>query len=55
MIARVSTVAFQGVDVLDIGIQVQMASGLPAKKGILEAGPRSRSCLHAQSADVVPH
>ena len=30
MVARVNTVAFQGIDVLDIDVQVQMASGLPA-------------------------
>ncbi|MCP4330648.1 MAG: hypothetical protein GY791_19820 [Alphaproteobacteria bacterium] len=30
MVARVNTVAFQGIAVLDIDVQVQMASGLPA-------------------------
>src|SRR3546814_17601972 len=30
MVARVNTVAFQGIDTLDIDVQVQMASGLPA-------------------------
>ncbi len=30
MVARVNTVAFQGMDVIDIDVQVQMASGLPA-------------------------
>ncbi len=30
MVAHVNTVAFQGVDVVGIDVQVQMASGLPA-------------------------
>ena len=30
MVARCNTVAFQGIDVLDVDVQVQMASGLPA-------------------------
>jgi len=30
MVARVNTVAFQGIDVLDIDVQVQMASGPPS-------------------------
>lgn len=30
MVARISTVAFQGIDVLPVGVQVQIASGLPA-------------------------
>jgi magnesium chelatase family protein len=30
MVARVRTVAFQGVDVLGVDVQVQMAGGLPA-------------------------
>ena len=30
MVARINTVAFQGISVLDIDVQVQMASGLPA-------------------------
>lgn len=30
MVSRVHTVAFQGIDVLDVDVQVQMASGLPA-------------------------
>ncbi len=30
MVARVSTVAFQGIDVLDVDVQVQTTSGLPA-------------------------
>jgi magnesium chelatase family protein len=29
MVQRVNTVAFQGVDVLDIDVQVQISPGLP--------------------------
>ena len=29
MVARVSTVAFQGIDVLDVDVQVQTSPGLP--------------------------
>ena len=30
MVARVNTVAFRGIDVVDVDAQVQMAAGLPA-------------------------
>ena len=30
MVTRVGTVAFQGIDVLNVDVQVVMASGLPA-------------------------
>ncbi len=30
MVARVNTVAFRGIDVVDVEAQVQMAAGLPA-------------------------
>ncbi len=30
MVARVNTVAFQGIEVLDVDVQVQTTSGLPA-------------------------
>ncbi len=30
MVARVNTVAFHGIQVLDVDVQVQMAAGLPA-------------------------
>ncbi len=30
MVARITTVAFSGVEVLDIDVQVQMGNGLPA-------------------------
>lgn len=54
MVARVSTVAFQGIDVLDIDVQVQMASGLPAftlvglpDKAVAESRERVRAALGA--------
>src|SRR5579875_2873451 len=54
MVARVSTVAFQGVEVLDIDVQVQTASGLPAfilvglpDKAVAESRERVRSALGA--------
>jgi hypothetical protein len=30
MVARVNTVAFQGIDVLDVDVQVQITRGLPS-------------------------
>ena len=30
MVARVNTVAFSGIDVLDVDVQVQIMPGLPA-------------------------
>ncbi|MBY0431371.1 MAG: ATP-binding protein, partial [Rhodospirillales bacterium] len=52
MIARVKTVAFQGIDVLDIDVQVQMSAGLPAftivglpDKAVGESRERVRSAL----------
>ena len=30
MVARIATMAFQGIDVLEVDVQVQMASGMPA-------------------------
>jgi len=30
MVARIRTVAFQGVDVLPVDVQVQISAGLPA-------------------------
>lgn len=54
MVARVSTVAFQGIDVLDVDVQVQMATGLPAfsivglpDKAVGESRERVRAALHA--------
>ncbi|MCB2102936.1 MAG: YifB family Mg chelatase-like AAA ATPase [Rhodobacterales bacterium] len=54
MVARIATVAFQGIDVLDVDVQVQMASGLPAftivglpDKAVSEARERVRGALGA--------
>ena len=30
MVARINTVAFQGVDVIDVDVQVHLSPGLPA-------------------------
>ena len=54
MVAEVRTVAFQGMDVRDIDVQVQIASGLPAftivglpDKAVAESKERVRAALHA--------
>src|SRR5258707_633806 len=54
MVARIHTVAFQGVDVLDVDVQVQIASGLPAfavvglpDKAVAESRERVRGALGA--------
>jgi len=39
LVARVNTVAFQGIDVLPIDVQVQMTGGMPADI----AGERDRT------------
>jgi magnesium chelatase family protein len=54
MVARVQTVAFAGIEVLDVDIQVQVSSGLPAftvvrlpDKAVAESRERVRAALHA--------
>ncbi len=54
MVARVRTVAFEGVDVLDIDVQVQISAGLVAftlvglpDKAVTESRERVRAALHA--------
>lgn len=54
MVAEVRTLAFQGLDVLDIDVQVQIASGMPAftivglpDKAVAESKERVRAALHA--------
>jgi magnesium chelatase family protein len=54
MVQRVNTVTFQGVDVLDIDVQVQISPGLPqfnivglADKAVGESRERVRAALHA--------
>ena len=54
MVARINTVAFQGIEVVDVDVQVQVASGLPAfavvglpDKAVAESRERVRSALDA--------
>lgn len=54
MVARVNTVAFQGIEVLDINVQVQMSAGIVAftlvglpDKAVAESRERVRAALHA--------
>jgi magnesium chelatase family protein len=54
MVARVNTVAFQGIDVVSVDVQVHLGSGLPAfaivglpDKTVAEARERVRSALAA--------
>ncbi len=61
MVARVNTVAFQGIDVLDIDVQVQMAAGMPAftivglpDKAVAESRERVRAALGALGLALPP-
>jgi hypothetical protein len=61
MVARVRTVAFQGIDVLDVDVQVQIANGLPAfamvglpDKAVGESRERVRAALHALGLSLPP-
>ncbi len=61
MVARVTTVAFQGIDTLDIDVQVQMANGLPAftivglpDKAVGESRERVRAALGALGLALPP-
>jgi magnesium chelatase family protein len=61
MVARINTVAFRGIDVQDIDVQVQMASGLPAftivglpDKAVSEARERVRAALGAIGLALPP-
>ena len=54
MVARVQTVAFAGIEVLDVDVQLQVSSGLPAftvvglpDKAVAESRERVRAALHA--------
>jgi magnesium chelatase family protein len=54
MVATIHTIAFQGLDVRDIDVQVQLLSGLPAvhivglpDKAVAESRERVRGALHA--------
>lgn len=59
MVARVNTVAFQGVDVCPVDVQVQIASGMPAftivglpDKAVGESKERVRAALHALGLSI---
>ncbi len=61
MVARVNTVAFRGIDVLDVDVQVQMAAGLPAftvvglpDKAVAESRERVRAALNAMGLALPP-
>ena len=61
MVARIRTVAFQGIDVLDVDVQVQMAEGLPAftivglpDKAVAESRERVRASLSAMGLALPP-
>ena len=61
MVARINTVAFQGIDVLDIDVQVQMGPGLPAftivglpDKAVGESKERVRAALNAIGLALPP-
>lgn len=54
MVATINTIAFQGVDVQPVDVQVQISSGLPAftivglpDKAVAESKERVRAALHA--------
>jgi magnesium chelatase family protein len=61
MVARVATVAFQGIDTLDIDVQVQMSGGMPTftivglpDKAVAESRERVRSALGAMGLALPP-
>jgi magnesium chelatase family protein len=61
MIARINTVAFQGIDVLPIDVQAQVAAGLPAftlvglpDKAVGESRERVRAALNAIGLALPP-
>ena len=61
MVARVSTIAFEGVDVQRVDVQVQISSGLPAftivglpDKSVAESKERVRAALHALGLSLPP-
>jgi magnesium chelatase family protein len=61
MVARIHTVAFQGIEVLPIEVQVQMAPGLPSfvvvglpDKAVAESRERVRAALNAIGLALPP-
>lgn len=61
MVARVNTVTFEGVEVQNVDVQVQIANGLPAfsivglpDKTVAESKERVRAALHALGISLPP-
>ncbi|MDP6351962.1 MAG: YifB family Mg chelatase-like AAA ATPase [Alphaproteobacteria bacterium] len=61
MVSRCSTVAFQGIEVVDVDVQVQMSAGLPAftvvglpDKAVAESRERVRAALGALGLSLPP-
>ncbi|MGN7437012.1 MAG: YifB family Mg chelatase-like AAA ATPase [Alcanivorax sp.] len=61
MVARVNTVAFQGIEVKPVDVQVQLSNGLPAfnivglpDKAVAESKERVRAALHALGMSLPP-
>jgi magnesium chelatase family protein len=61
MVATIKTIAFQGVDVCPVDVQVQIASGMPAftivglpDKAVAESKERVRAALHAMGISLPP-
>lgn len=61
MVAHIGSVAFQGIEVLDVDVQVQMASGLPAftvvglpDKAVAESRERVRAALNSLGLALPP-
>ena len=61
MVAHVNTVAFQGIDVQPVDVQVQISNGLPAfnivglpDKAVAESKERVRAALHALGLSLPP-
>ena len=61
MVARINTVAFQGIDVRPVDVQVQISNGLPAftivglpDKAVAESKERVRAALHALGIALPP-
>ena len=61
MVARINTVAFHGIRVMDVDVQVQMAPGLPAftvvglpDKAVTESRERVRAALTSMGLALPP-
>ena len=61
VVASIKTVAFQGIDVQPVDVQVQISNGLPAftivglpDKAVAESKERVRAALHALGLSLPP-